>query len=222
MSLTHEEKSDTVPTELDGAPFERKDSEKIEGVDMNRSRVTLWLALSALILVLLANACPATEILTIPAYGIPLVESSPLLEDGLYIIEVSGTLVFDAHNGRMADAEWLQYDVPEREWIEDSPGGRGTMDLLVDGRASDWLGTADGEGFLPHVFSPTHTYRLYLRGSGGPLTFQIDDPGPAQPWDNSGELTVQITQIPGPSTLVLLSMGAVGLLTYAWRRRRSP
>ena len=29
-----------------------------------------------------------------------------------------------------------------------------------------------------------------------------------------------MTTIPEPTTLVLLDMGAVGLLTYAWRRRK--
>jgi len=38
--------------------------------------------------------------------------------------------------------------------------------------------------------------------------------------DNSGSVLMGVSEVPEPSSFILLGMGAIGLLTYIWRRRR--
>ena len=59
---------------------------------------------------------------------------------------------------------------------------------------------------------------------GGPMTFFFGSVlrtagGSPTNYDYQGNLV--LTPIPEPSTLTLLSIAAIGLLAYAWRRRRS-
>jgi hypothetical protein len=145
-----------------------------------------------------------TEILEVPGLGVPTVESATLESGQSYLIEVSGTYVIDTSNGRQADAEWSNYwgYLGDQTWYENPADENPSvthpdlLDLLIDGATVDWLGTTDGANFAPHTYSPTHVYHYEVVGAGAPIEFQIADPGPSQPWDNSGSLVVSITPVP--------------------------
>ena len=52
-------------------------------------------------------------------------------------------------------------------------------------------------------------------GSGDEVTFAVDGVHLA-----SGEYTLGVASVPEPGTLVLLATGLIGLLAYAWRKRK--
>lgn len=145
-----------------------------------------------------------SEILEVPALGVPTVQSTPLQSGQRYLIEVSDTWAVSASGTRRADAEWINYleYLGDLTWYENpadvdpSVTHPDLADLLIDGLTVDWLGTTDGVNFAPHTYSPSHVYRYEIVGAGARIEFQIADPGPAQPWDNSGSLFVSITPVP--------------------------
>jgi len=67
--------------------------------------------------------------------------------------------------------------------------------------------------------SDTFTYTATSADLAKPLWFRLGwGSGLAQPLVD--DVTASYTPIPEPSTLVLLAAGLVGLLCYAWRKRR--
>jgi hypothetical protein len=141
----------------------------------------------------------SAEILNVSSNGTH-VQSQSLLSGFEYIIEASGTYYSGARN----DAAWYTWTYPTG-WTE-------ADDLRVNGQSINWLGTVDGENFLPHTFSPSHVYRYYVFGADLPVDFFIYD---GYYPDNSGSLQVNIT--PEPATICLLSLGGLAVL----RRRKT-
>jgi hypothetical protein len=134
--------------------------------------------------------------LEIPATG-ETIETALALQDGeSYLIEAQGIYTY-APGNRVADAEFA-YDPDSNAWSELGAGAPETveqnLDLLVNGVAQDWLGSADGKQFLPHTYSQNHVYRLVLVGNGQPISFRIYDT--SHDW-NEGSLTVSISRLKG-------------------------
>ena len=163
------------------------------------------------------------EILLVPSYGAPPVNSSPLDAGKLYLIEARGTFVYDSQ-GSMAAPEWVHdafgaYGPGIDGWVEnaEAPAHPDELDLSVNGAVVDWLGTpdttvTDQSVWSAHTYSPTHVYRLSWYGEGQPITFRIED-GPSftsRNLLNAGDLVVEI--IPEPATLSLLAISGLVLL----------
>ena len=102
------------------------------------------------------------------------------------------------------------------QWFADSHG----YDILLDGGATGNYtlpGTPPANPIDYAYWTPFTITGTGLAGSTHTLDFLVDRT--ATTTDTSG-LRVEFTPAPEPSTLVLLSVGAIGLLTYAWRKRR--
>jgi len=158
----------------------------------------LWKVMMVLVMVVVcANSGAKAEILQVPAYGTPTVTSSTVLEEGqLYVIEAQGTYIYWGTGQKPADAEWYERAYEPGSWLEFSPDpcdNPSILDLLVDGEGYDWLGTTDGVNFAPHVYSPSHVYRLYYVGEGTTIDLKIEDGSGANVLDNSGSLEVEIS-----------------------------
>ena len=90
------------------------------------------------------------------------------------------------------DGSWLEFSL----WYT---GDTDIHDIIINGQAVRWLGSADGGlSWTAHTFSPSHVYRYYVTGYGQPLSFAIADHYPFGPMhydDNVGGLTVRIYSI---------------------------
>jgi hypothetical protein len=148
-------------------------------------------------LVVSVNGHAEAEILEVPAYATPTVTSSTILQEGqMYVIEARGTYIYWGTGQKPADAEWYERAYEPGSWLEFSPDpcdDPSILDLLIDGTGYDWLGTTDGINFAPHVYSPSHVYRLYYVGEGKTIDLKIEDGSGANVLDNSGSLEVEIT-----------------------------
>jgi hypothetical protein len=158
------------------------------------------------------------ETLILPATNLGGVYSSPLVAGQLYEFAVVGTYVYGNAPNAVADAEWCD----SYNWIEDGiyhSLATDALDVVIDDACVDWLGSADGFRYAPHTFSPNHTYLYRYVGTGSGVNFHVAD---LFPWggdctgDNSGFLTVVVSPVPEPSSLLALLCGLGGL---AWRRR---
>jgi len=131
---------------------------------------------------------PGPETIVVSSLTGTPVESHTVLEEGKqYIIEASGTYTY-APGGRIADAEFA-YSPDDDDWLEGVTSPEYVLDLFVNDTPQDWLGSADGQTYTPHTYSPDHVYRLEVVGSGNPLAFKIHDS--SYDW-NEGGLTVSI------------------------------
>lgn len=180
----------------------------------------------ALFAALACGAVQAGETVTVPGWTPDGAWSSTLLAGQSYVMTASGTYHF--HSVRYADAEWMESD--DGNWYEyhPAPGGwsetKDIEDILIDGTSVSWMGSSDGVSWAAHTFSPNHIYRYYLTGTGQPVRFQIADAAPLTPdnWfaDNSGSLTVEITPLPEPSSILALLCGLSGAGGLLIRNRR--
>jgi formylglycine-generating enzyme required for sulfatase activity len=132
----------------------------------------------------------------------PTVSTTVLEQGKQYVIEVEDFYGYDT-KGSKADAEW-SYDINRATWIQHYGilNGQDALDLIVNGTSYDWMGTPDeivsnDSVFTPHVYSPSHIYRLCFTGEGAPVSLQVydGDPGPRYS-DNNGILDVRIIQGP--------------------------
>ena len=126
--------------------------------------------------------------LTIPATGFHI-QSQPLQNGVLYLIEASGTYFWDYSGGsnNISDAAFGISDaVPT--WRPNPTGG-----LWIDGKTVNWLGTTNGIDFFTNTFSPSHVYAYYTAGANQPLDFFVAD---STYGDNAGSLQVSIVAVP--------------------------
>ena len=123
-----------------------------------------------------------------------------------------------------AEKEFLRTEVPQPSWrawlggFQDrnapdysEPGGGWRW---ITGEPWDYTHWADPE---PNNFFPDEDFLEVDIAADSPDHFGWSDQSDFES-TNSGYYVEY--SVPEPSTLVLLSMGAVGLLAYAWRRRR--
>ena len=177
--------------------------------------------LSCLALICLWAASASSETLILPATNIVGVYSSPLTAGQLYEFTVAGTYVYGNAPNAIADAEWSNSYNWAEGGIYDSLA-TDTLDVVINDAAVDWQGTSDGVTYAPHTFSPTHAYIYRYTGTGSRVNFHVAD---LFPWggdctgDNSGFLTVNVTPVPEPSSLIAL--GALVTPLLAFRRRRA-
>ena len=75
-----------------------------------------------------------------------------------------------------------------------------------------WDAVATGDGFHAHSFSATYT-----GDSGKYLGVSLGATNPSL-W--AGFDMVSITSVPEPSVMALMTTGLIGLLCYAWRKRK--
>lgn len=150
----------------------------------------------------LYSTSSASQVLTVPAKPLNTIDSSPLADNTLYLIEARGTYTYNntSNPKGIADAEWsfhINGSSPDvGNWAEkvyEPPPGDGHLDLLINNRAIDWFGSTNGTDFSRNTFSPDHKYRSLVVGNGNPASFRIhDDPGAV---GNEGSLEVEITSL---------------------------
>ena len=177
----------------------------------------------------LSRTGASAEILTVPATNITGVWSSTLLGGQMYEVTASG--IYDFSYGHwVVDAEWTWlYGTISEYWRYVDGGGPGSeandiMDLVIDDQPITWLGTVDGVNWQPHTYSAvSHTYKCFLTGVGTPVNFHVADVWPFgnggnATGDNAGYLTVTITPVPEPSSLLTLLCGLSGIAGMLRRR----
>ena len=107
------------------------------------------------------------------------------------------------------------------KFVVDGTPTKGLLTVLVDDDAQVYINgervvnDTDGVGTLVRDVDVTTSLR---QGENLIATKAHDSWGGGEHF--MSDFTIQYEPIPEPSNLVLLSMGAVGLLVYAWRRRK--
>ncbi len=128
---------------------------------------------------------------------------------------------------------WIGLYDPTGAAVDDGPGGPSSRHaanfVWVDGSTSSYRNWNASSGEPNDSVNGIHEYYtsinwFYAGGGVGPGNWD-DDPlagSENQPGNTNGPYYGLVSvPVPEPSTLVLLGMGAVSLLAYAWRKRRT-
>ncbi|MBN2448292.1 MAG: RHS repeat protein [Phycisphaerae bacterium] len=149
------------------------------------------------------------QTLVVPATNPSGVTSTTLANGAVYEIWVTGTFTFGVSGSvtHKADANYT-YEFYRRVWgwyeyREDDSN----LNLVIDGKSLEWLGTTDCVNFRPHTRSPSHTYKLEYVGRGQPVRLSIAD---SYYGDNSGSLNVTIVRVYTPPVSETLTVRASG------------
>jgi hypothetical protein len=145
-------------------------------------------------------------------------------------VQLAGTSATAAVQWTAPTAGWYQADavytgqetyvqLATRTNVSISSGGTALSTGIVDG----FIGTAangyeDGFDGTVGTRSVTCTGTKYL-DAGQTFLFTVQNITGAMSWVGT-VLTVQTTTAPEPSSMVLLAAGLIGLLAYAWRKRK--
>lgn len=146
----------------------------------------------------LANVTSSTGTVAITGTDFSLTTGSPVWMSSLVVVaEPVNTLTFDA--------EFL------------SSGAEGLLAVYWD---DQYVGQVDER----YVLDGSQQYSFFLPDTFDPdaysLAFRLDSYTDAQSNVVIGNVATGYTAVPEPSTFVLLSVGAISLLAYAWRRRK--
>jgi len=106
----------------------------------------------------------------------------------------------------------------DQEWWNDNvvvPGADGTahnFQIALDTTAANWKTTfyLDGDEVYSHTYADGNPWIQYVG-------FGVGDSSAGSTVDN---FSLSVSEIPEPGTLALLACGLIGLLAYAWRKRR--
>jgi hypothetical protein len=103
-----------------------------------------------------------------------------------YILEASGTIsLWDADTDKV-DAVWCY-------WVDrcSAANPQDWEQLQVNGQGLSALSAAAG-GPSPLPYDPSHVYRVYIQGTGQPISLVVQDGASGSGGDNSGGFTVRI------------------------------
>lgn len=126
-------------------------------------------------------------------------------------ITLSGLTAGVTYDMRLYYRPWTAGDTMRVNNITCDEDGAGPLG------SSQFVGEDDGDGTFASYFS-----YVYTAGSEGKLVISIT-PNPASgahSWHTHGLTNEVVSEIPEPGTLALLTCGLVGLLAYAWRKRK--
>jgi len=159
---------------------------------MNRS---LLLCLLVLVATITTAHAAVIQTIAIPTDGTTV--SSTTLASGInYILEVSG--FFNVGGGNQADAEYYDFGNPK------DFNGAVDIGVSVDQTPFDW-----------GAYSPTHVYSGVIMGTGVAVDFSYAD---TEPGDNEDKpLSLTISAVPEPTSLLLLSSAVGGLVVFRKR-----
>ena len=143
---------------------------------------------------------------------------------------LSGSITTDGHTGTIYDSDLISWQItitpPEGSGLITWTGDQTTTvtDYPYTVMEATLQTLTVGVGDYLCIIDGTSAAGIEWDGTYSPM-IAVGDPAGNQYWfnsDNGNIPTVVIAAaVPEPSTLVLLGFGAVSLLAYAWRRRRT-
>jgi hypothetical protein len=145
--------------------------------------------------------------------------------EGTYIEFRPGWIM--SHTGaarESGDVRWIAPTTGEYlinlEMVGDRQGGvsSGTGKVILNGDYANPIATGsmaglyENEGATPWIYN-----QAIALGTGNYLDFVVDE---TMSSGNGFAMRLDVWKVPEPSTLVLLASGLIGLVCYAWRKRK--